>query len=158
MANDELLQRYIDEESELLQEMRSLRREVSKLSEKVDGCYAAANRCTTLVIQQNEDRRRHAKRLRQAELQIERLTTTSPAVPDWRPDPAEITGTHQFQKIQAEHEALMKEEDRRKEYGGWWQRQRWVFIMAIITGLTVAAAVGCTTYVVTNITNQRTSK
>lgn len=140
---------------DLLNEMRDLRRDVARLIDKVDGCYAAANRCTTLVLREHEDRRRHAKRLRDVELQLERASALSPSIPDWEADPKEITGTHQFHKIQAEHDALMKEEDRRRDSGIWWKRQRWVFAMALITGLTVAGAAGCTGYVVSTITNQK---
>lgn len=93
-----------------------------------------------------EDRQRldrFGRRLKKAEFELARLSEQAEG-PDWKPDPREITGTHDLAVLKAQHDEMR--DDQR-----WGRRQRWVVLGAIVAGLALASITGCVTYAIANV-------
>lgn len=121
---------------------------LSKLDEKIDSktatILAAVHRIADDRLRDKFDIERGLRRTGALEHQMA-LVSRGPDVPDWRPDPREITGTHDFAIIKKEHDALLverkAEEDRQREGRTW--TQRWLFgVAAAILVATVSACLG----------------
>jgi hypothetical protein len=87
---------------------------------------------------------RHGRRLRAMERQLETVSER-PEVPDWRPDPREITGTHDYAVIKAQHDEM-------RANSQWWQRQVWIWIFAAAGAVFLAGFTGCVAYAVSHLT------
>lgn len=83
---------------------------------------------------------RYTRRTHAIERQLQTVSE-QPQVPDWRPDPREITGTHELAEIRraavraAQHDDLI-------ESRKWWREHAWLAIGALL----LALAGGCGTY------------
>lgn len=60
-----------------------------------------ADRIADQQLEDHEGLRRHGRRLRKLELEAERRSVSEPG-PDWKADPAEITGTYELRTLIAE--------------------------------------------------------
>lgn len=75
---------------------------------------------------------------------------------EWRADPEEITGTHEYSAIMAKaaksakleeiEERLDEEEERKREEETWWRRQRWLWAGIVVAGLLAGCTTGCVGY------------
>lgn len=133
------------------EEQRRLGHTPEKLSQKIDALTIAVRRIAADRLQDRQRLDRYGRRLGRLENQVALMSTSTPAVPDWHADPAEITGTHQFAVVQrAQIEALEDrfeaEEERRRENDTWWKRTGVRMVATIIVGLVLAAAAGCAGY------------
>lgn len=93
-----------------------------------------------------EDRQRmdrFGRRLRSLERENERRSEAE-AGPDWKPDPRDVTGTHDLAVLRAQHEEM-------RDDAKWGRRQRWVVIGGIAAALIVATVSGCASYALTRI-------
>lgn len=86
---------------------------------------------------------RYGRRLRRLENETQRLSLNDEG-PDWKPDPREITGTHDLAVLKKEHDEMRDDQK-------WSRRQRWIVVGTIAAALTVACISGCVTYAVTSV-------
>lgn len=86
---------------------------------------------------------RYGRRLRKVEIQLETVSE-KPEFPDWRPDPREITGTHDLAVIKAaakrefEHDDLMAKNT-------WWRENLGKTAFAVVAALVIASLSACIT-------------
>jgi hypothetical protein len=82
------------------------------------------------------------------------IVSGEPNSSGWRPDPREITGTHDFVIIKKEHDEMVAaqkaEEDRKRDSGIWWHRQKWLWGMATVIVVFASLAGACVTYAVSH--------
>jgi type II secretory pathway component PulJ len=118
--------------------------ELSKLSHKVDECRHAAERVANEQFQREHEQDRYRRRTKALEAEVERVSTLVDG-PNWVRDPRDITGVHAVLDWQK------KEEERRRDSGIWWKRQRWMWAIGAVIALTTASVIGCAGYVATRI-------
>lgn len=139
---------------QILREMASLGTGQTELHVKVDQVIRAVKRVADDQVSVRFDVDRALRRLARAERQIETLSE-KPDVPDWRPDPREITGTHDFALIKSQHEEMMRakraEEERRIDSGIWRRRQTTVWLVSAIGAVALLVLGGCVTYAVSRL-------
>ncbi len=89
---------------------------------------------------------RYVRRTHAIERQLQTVSER-PEVPDWRPDPREITGTHQLKEIQAAavRAARVDEMHASRE---WWREHLWMAVGALL----LATITGCAGYVLSRVT------
>lgn len=138
---------------QILRELGSVGTGQSELHVKVDSVERIVKRVADDRMRDRFDIDRAHRRITSLEHQVA-LVSQNPAVPDWRPDPREITGTHDLAVIKAQHEEMRAEkkaaEDRRTESGIWWQRQRTLWIMAAFGALCLTAFSACATVAISH--------
>lgn len=103
-----------------------------------------------IADRQNEaDQRldRFGRRLRSLEREAERRSEQEEG-PNWRADARDITGTHDLAVIKAQHDEMRA--DMRSD-AQWWQRQRWIWAMAIVVALVVGGVTGCVAYAAAHV-------
>jgi len=134
---------------QILREVASNGTSTSGLHVKVDIIAQSFKRLADDRMADRFDIDRHGRRIASLEHQLS-LVSAAPAVPDWHPDPREITGTHQFAVIKAQHDELVArvkaEEARQRESGIWWKHQRAVWAAAIIGAVFLVLFTGAVTY------------
>lgn len=133
----------------LLRDVSSLATNQSALHVKVDALSRVVHRIAAERMRDRFDIERAHRRITSLEHQMA-LVSDKPDVPDWQPDPREITGTHDFAVVKAQHEEMLSqrkaEETRRRDSGIWWKRQRWVWIAAALGVLFSTLLSGCVGY------------
>jgi hypothetical protein len=118
--------------------------ELGRLSHKVDECRLAAERVANEQFQREHEQDRYRRRTKALEAEVERVSQLVEG-PNWVRDPRDITGVHAVLDWQK------KEEERRRDSGIWWKRQRWLWTMAVVGAVLTAGVVGCAGYVVTHV-------
>lgn len=109
------------------------------------------------ITRLQSDAGRYGRRIGAIENQVELVSAAPPMtdVPNFEPDPKEITGTWQFATLKAEHDAIVQktreEEERKRESAMWWKRQSVVWLVAATGALMLAAISGCVTYAVAQL-------
>lgn len=131
-----------DNEIKILRELGKLASKVDLLADAHHAHYQMTKRTLDHVLNQGARSSRHASRIRKLEIAAEE----SPAVL-YTADRSEITGTHEFAALKAKVEG---EEERRRDSGIWWKRQRWTWAMAAAGAVLLATLSGCITYVVSH--------
>lgn len=88
---------------------------------------------------------RYTRRTHALERQLQ-VVSEQPAVPDWRPDPKEITGTHELAEIRAAavRAARVDEMHASRE---WWREHVWLAVGALI----LASVTGCAGYALSRV-------
>lgn len=125
----------------LLREVSALGGSQGELHQKVDSVVRIARRMADDRIKDRFDIERAHRRITSLEHQMA-LVSEKPDVPDWRPDPREITGTHELAEIRraavraAQHDEII-------ESRKWWREHLWLGVGALF----LAAATGCGGYV-----------
>lgn len=115
----------------------------------------AVRKSATETLKVRQTQARHGNRIGKLEHQVALLSNTNHAVPNWQPDPAEITGTFEYKKLHEKTEELEarldeeaeREREERRESKIWWRRQGWIWAFAIITLLSGGMLNACATYV-----------
>lgn len=110
---------------------------------KADREAAAEDRRNVATL--SGDVLRHGRRIRAIERQLETVSE-QPQVPDWRPDPREITGTHELSEIRAAavRAARVDEMHASRE---WWREHMWLAIGALL----LASITGCAGYAISRV-------
>lgn len=119
---DKLLREFLEEQAENRAEgvtLKSLHEAVSRVANRQIADAARVDR--------------HGRRIRKLENEVQRLSLNAEG-PDWRPDPGEITGTHDLAVIK---NAMKEERKRRDSDATWWQRKRWEVAIAAFSGAIV---------------------
>lgn len=128
---------------------------LKNLHDKVDELRISQGHIANDHIELYQTSKRYGRRIGALEHEVALLNAANKDIPDWRADPSEITGTHQYkviQKQQAEFAIkLAKEEQERRDSGIWWKRQRWIWVGAVITAVLIATIAGCSTYVISHL-------
>lgn len=129
---DRLLQEFLDEQHG--QRLRGITLEA--LHAKVDRLHSNQAKLASAIFEAKADQARYSRRVRTLESQVSLLSARSEAVPDWHPDPAEVTGTHQFheaqRKMRDQIQVFEDERDRRRDSSTWWRRKRREWIVAAL--------------------------
>lgn len=118
--------------------------ELAKLSAKIDAAKVAAERVANEQFQREHEQDRYRRRTKSLEAEVERISALVDG-PNWVRDPRDITGVHQLLDWKKTEEA------RRHDSVIWWQRQRWLWTIAVVGALAVAGITGCVGYVVTHV-------
>lgn len=144
---------------EIAKELSRLNTSHSELHVKVDTVHRVAKRIAADRMTDRIDVDRGLRRTRALERQVESLSEKTADVSDWRPDPNEITGSHQLAIIKAQHEDMRakadRDEERRYQSGVWWKRTSTKWLVASIGALSLLALGGCAQYIVSAITHAR---
>lgn len=150
-ANDPMLESIQRDIGRVLRELGSLATNQSGLHVKVDTIAQSFKRLADDRMRDRFDLERYGRRIQSLEHQIA-LISAKPELPDWEPDQRDITGTHDFAVIKAQFEEtrgkLKAEEDRKRDSAIWWKRQRWIWIVAILTVFIAGGISGCVTFAV----------
>lgn len=92
---------------------------------------------------------RYVRRTAAIERQLQAVSDR-PEVPDWRPDPREITGTHQLAEIQAAA-VRAAQHDEIVQGRKWWREHAALWTVAAMGALLLAGISGCVAYAVTHV-------
>lgn len=140
----------------ILREVANLGSSVSALHVKSDMIATTQQRITDDRLRDRFDIERYGRRIASLEHQMALVSSRSDQVPDWKPDPKEVTGTHDFAVIKAEFEKMQAEkaEEEKRKYDSeiWWKRQRWLWVAGfffIVVNVTIG---GCSAYAVNKFT------
>ncbi len=141
---DELLRAYLERDAQA-------RANGMTIAAVYGALQKLANRFATLeanllalearVVAGEERQDRHGRRL----TRLERQAAVSS---EWKPDATDSTGKHDLEAIKREVEEQRR---RREDDTVWWQRQRWLWIGLVATGLIVLTIGACTAYVSTHL-------
>lgn len=129
--------------------LESLHRKVDRLVEQYDFLHRAIFDIAKDRLEDRARTARHGNRIEAVERQVMLISTAPPMtdVPDWMPDPREKTGQHNLrdiQRAQKELEDKWAEDQKRKvESSIFWSRQRWIWAVAFLSTLLLAAICGC---------------
>ena len=88
---------------------------------------------------------RYTRRTHAIERQLQAVSE-KPDVPDWRPDPREITGTHQLSEIRAAAVRAARVDDMHASRE-WWREHAWLAIAALL----LAGITGCAGYALSRV-------
>jgi hypothetical protein len=143
-----------DQFGRIMRELAELAASVSGLHVKSDIIAQSFKRLADDRMRDRFDLERYGRRIAAIEHQLA-LVSQKPDLPDWQPDPKEVTGTHDFAVIKAQFEELRtkqaEEEKRKFDSGIWWKRQRWIWIVALLF-LFVSTCLGaCSAYIMHNM-------
>lgn len=134
----------------LLREIAQLSTGHSNLHVKVDQLGTMVRRYADKVVQTAMDTARAHRRINALERQVA-IMSERPEVPNWHPDPREITGTHQYETLKAQQDDMLAkqlaEEERRRDSGIWWRRQRVQWAFLIVAAVFSASMAGCVGYI-----------
>lgn len=143
-----------DQFGRIMRELADLGASISGLHVKSDIIAQSFKRLADDRMRDRFDLDRYGRRIAALEHQLA-LVSQKPDVPDWQPDPKEVTGTHDFAVIKAQFEELRSrqaEEDKRKfDSGIWWKRQRWLWAVAVIFLVISTVLGGCSAYFMSKI-------
>lgn len=129
---------------ELIELRGAVMAELGKLTRKHDELRAVADRIASRQFEREHEEDRYRRRLKAAEGELERLSALAEGA-DWKRDPRDITGVHQLLDWKKQ------EEQRQRDSGIWWKRQRWIWAVGVAVTLVTAAMVGCAGYVATHV-------
>ena len=90
-------------------------------------------------LNDREENARYRRRIKDVEREVERLSEQADG-PSWSRDPINDTGVHHIEDIQ---KRLDEADARKRDSEMWWKRQRYVWAMAIVIPLLLAAMTGC---------------
>lgn len=136
---------YAETMGRILREISTISTSLSALHVKSDIIAQSFKRLADDRMRDRFDIERYGRRIASVEHQLA-LMSQKPDVPDWKPDPREVTGTHDFNVIKAQFEELRektKEKERlERDSGIWWKRQRWLWAVALLFML-FTTGLGC---------------
>lgn len=118
--------------------------EMGKLARKHDETRAAVDRIADRQFEREHEEDRYRRRIKSAESELERISALVEG-PNWKRDPRDITGVH------AVYDWQKKEDERRRDSGIWWKRQRWLWAVGVVVALATASVIGCAGYVATRV-------
>lgn len=145
----------------LVRDISSINTSLSSLHVKSDIIAQSFKRLADDRMEDRFNIERYGRRIAAMEHQMA-LISQKPDVPDWQPDPREITGTHDFNVIKAQFEEMrekIKEEEKHKRDSGiWWKRQRWLWAVALLFVL-ITSGLGCgSAFVMNRVMQQHSGK
>lgn len=146
------------------EQLGRIMRALAELGESISGLHVKSDIIAQSFKRLADDRMRdrfdldrYGRRIAALEHQLA-LVSQKPDVPDWQPDPREVTGTHDFAVIKAQFEEMRmrqaEEEKRKFDSGIWWKRQRWLWIVAALFLVVSTVLGGCSAYVMSKIMQQ----
>ncbi len=127
----------------ILRELATNGSATNDLHVKVDQVHTSVKRLADDRMRDRFDVDRAIRRISRVEHQLA-VVSDSPAVPDWTPDPRDITGTHQFEQIKKDFED-------RQASQKWWRQQVGKTVLTVAAGLLLASIVGCAGYAIAQI-------
>ncbi len=137
--------------AEIQTALGSIARDLSKTANattevhvKVDQIHSWVKRLTDDRMRDRFDVDRAIRRVARVERQLAVVSDHASTVPDWEPDPRDITGTHQFDQIKRDFEE-------RQATQKWWRQQVGKTVLTIAAGLVLASIVGCAGYALAQI-------
>ena len=106
---------------------------IEALTKKQDQLYKMVVAVFDHRSRDEADKKRYAGRIAKLEAEVSLIAARLKDVDDWHPDPSEVSGTHEFEAIQAaikqkgpspELQKLLEESERRREDSIWWKRKK----------------------------------